>query len=98
MPPEQLALVMVILADTPRLPGAACRGLAPAFDAPGRDGDPTLPLAVCRHCPAVTACKAWLDQLEPSARPTGVVAGQVIESPHDPVWQRRRRRPGRRPA
>ncbi|UQE74696.1 hypothetical protein MYK68_18605 [Gordonia sp. PP30] len=43
----------------------------------------TRALAVCRICPALDACAAWLDGMVPSRRPIGaVMAGRVVTRPH----------------
>ena len=63
-----------LIANTPRLPGAACRGHAPLFDE-GHEEGPAL--ALCGHCRALQACRAWFYGLTPGQRPVGVVAGLV---------------------
>jgi len=76
----------------PELAGAACVGRARLFDPPA-EREPAADvafrhrqaLALCRVCPALDRCRAWLDSLPPSRRPSGVIAGQVTEP----------RRPGR---
>ena len=36
-------------------------------------------LALCRTCPALVACAAWLDGMAPSRRPAGaVMAGRIV--------------------
>lgn len=70
----------------PVLPGARCRGRSRLFD-PARKGERSEIVAqrhaqavgLCHRCPSLDACRAWLESLKPSRRPTGVVAGQVIE-------------------
>lgn len=70
----------------PVLPGAKCRGRPHLFDPP-RKGERSENVALrhaqaamlCRSCPSLTACRDWLDSLTPSRRPTGVVAGQIVE-------------------
>lgn len=71
---------------TPALPGARCRGRSHLFDA-GRKGERAESVAqrhaqavqLCSGCPSLDRCRTWVDSLKPSRRPTGVVAGQVIE-------------------
>ncbi|MEZ0363382.1 WhiB family transcriptional regulator [Mycobacterium sp. pUA109] len=70
-----MKLLAKILADTPKLDGAACVDNADVFDAD--DGDWELAVAICRSCPALTDCGDWADGLRASDRPAGVVAGQV---------------------
>ncbi len=35
-------------------------------------------IEICAGCPVLARCAAWVATLEPSERPRGVVAGQVI--------------------
>ena len=85
-----VAELMADLAAAPRFPGARCRDQWRLFDtaAAGR----SLPrvqvaqaqaraIALCRGCPALQACAAWVDGLEPWQRPRGVVAGRLNTSP-----------------
>jgi hypothetical protein len=57
----------------PELPGARCRGLAPAWDLPGVD--PAIPARICRRCPALLACTRWADAQPPGSL-HGVIAGR----------------------
>ncbi|GAB3216789.1 class I SAM-dependent methyltransferase [Mycolicibacterium hippocampi] len=67
-------------------PGALCVGDHDLFDPP-QDGEAAAAAAarhelaadICRACPEVTACRAWVDSLPPRRRPGGVVAGQTPE-------------------
>ena len=77
-------LLDALAAATPKLDGAACRNLWPAFDPPDPDEDPAdvdyrhrVALALCEDCPALTPCGAWIASLEPRQRPAGVVAGRI---------------------
>lgn len=83
-----LAGLLFSLSGVPSLPGAACRGLAPTFDDPdGNEPAPdvehrrTVALALCGQCSALTRCRQWLESLPANQRPSGVVAGTVVESP-----------------
>ncbi|HPY26393.1 MAG TPA: hypothetical protein PLK19_18990 [Mycobacterium sp.] len=61
-----MTIVGLLLAvGAPALPGARCRGRAHLFDEPEQ------------HCPALTACAAWLASLPARHRPAGVVAGRT---------------------
>jgi WhiB family redox-sensing transcriptional regulator len=86
VPPEWLALAQIIVANMPRLENAACAGRWGLFDHhrhkdPHRVTDEASALQLCAHCPALTACKAWVQGLPVWQRPTGVVAGQVVQPP-----------------
>jgi ribosomal protein L37AE/L43A len=73
-----------MLADTPKLTGARCKGRAPLFDCD--DDDPEIiqyAIWQCRACPALAACSAWVDSLPPSQRPLGVTAA-VMRRPKKP--------------
>lgn len=79
-----LAELLGAMRDTPRLSGARCVGLSELFDPPpigtelGAQAEHTAAaVAICTACPALMACRAWLDGLTPSARPAGVVAGRL---------------------
>ncbi len=74
---------MIAALRVPLLEGAACAGLAPAFDAPAPGSDPketlralNAALSVCSSCPALDPCRDWFTSLRPSERPEGVVAGR----------------------
>ncbi|SBS75599.1 conserved hypothetical protein [uncultured Mycobacterium sp.] len=77
------------IAAVPRLDGAACRGSVDHDIDHDCDGEPPeareerlhRAVAVCHGCPALTACRTWLDGLSARQRPTGVVAGRVVERP-----------------
>jgi hypothetical protein len=78
--------IALLVSDIPKLHGAACLGRSNEFDAqppktPDRDLAHLRAKRIClRQCPALDACRAWLDSLPPRRRPEGVVAGQFIES------------------
>lgn len=77
---------LFVALGVPALPGARCRGRSRLFD-PGRKGERAEVVAqrhrqaamLCGSCPSLAPCAAWLESLKPSRRPTGVVAGRVIE-------------------
>jgi WhiB family redox-sensing transcriptional regulator len=70
------ALVAEVVRSTPRLDGALCVTESPAlFDAESPD-DAAKAIAVCRACPARSACKAWLAESSTRWAPRGVVGGQ----------------------
>ena len=78
VPPEYLALAMVIVGDSPPLPGALCRGHPDTFDPHARmDRRRAEALTLCGRCPVLGECKAWVDRLPEWRRPVGVVGGQV---------------------
>lgn len=70
----------------PALPGAKCRGRHRLFD-PARKGERAEVVAqrhaqavqLCAGCPSLDRCRTWVDGLKPSRRPTGVVAGRIVE-------------------
>ncbi len=75
-----------LAAAAPHLPGASCRSHIELFDrATGdtRTADTrqarTAALNLCHGCPAIHACRAWLDTLPADHRPIGVVAGRVVD-------------------
>ena len=73
------ALLDGIAASTPELPGAACRGRGPLFDAE-TISDRIRAERICRdECPALGRCRRWFASLPPSRRPVGVVAGRYRE-------------------
>jgi len=89
---DMFAALLGAISAAPALPGAKCRGRPHLFDPPGdREHADTVTArhrqaaALCTRCPALDRCRAWLDSLPPSRRPSGVIAGQVTEP----------RRPGR---
>jgi len=78
------------LLGAPALPGARCRGRHHLFDAPSeleRESPATTStrhaqaLQLCQHCTALPSCAEWFDNLKPSKRPTGVVAGRIHPKP-----------------
>lgn len=78
------ALLATVLTGAPTLPEAACRGMAPMFDAelPGETVDEResrLGLAVrtCRSCPELGACTGLLAGL-PARHQVGVMAARVL--------------------
>lgn len=77
-------LLKVVLAGAPKLSSAACRTEPELFDpqAPTESRGAAerrheAAVRVCLFtCPDYDACLAWIDELEPSERPAGVIAGQ----------------------
>ncbi|BDB43319.1 MULTISPECIES: helix-turn-helix domain-containing protein [Mycobacterium] len=91
--PEMLAALAAAL---PPLPGARCLGQWELFDAtstPWRKRKPPAAVRQARHdaldacaqCPALMACRDWLDNLTPDQQPHGVVAGRIIRPPATPT-------------
>ncbi len=81
--PGAEALLATVLAGVPRLTDPACRGQAWLFDPadPAEDRAEAeyrhhRALALCRTCPALTACSTWISTLPATKRPAGVIAGQ----------------------
>ena len=70
-------LLIGALGGIPKLSGNLCRGEGELFD---DFEDPEVVeycLHRCQSCPALTDCQQWVNSRRPSARPHGVVAGQV---------------------
>jgi WhiB family redox-sensing transcriptional regulator len=79
-----VADVFASLRGMPRLPGALCRNHSDLFDPPEHGVDHTdtrerlsFAIRVCCCCPALSACRRWVDSIDPKDRPPGVVAGQT---------------------
>jgi hypothetical protein len=82
-------LLVAILRGTPRLQGALCRAYPDLFDAThpiergqslkGSADARAAAIRICQTCPALDPCGAWLDNLRPAHRPSGVVAGQISQ-------------------
>lgn len=73
------------LFTTPQLVGARCRGKWALFDPADGDDAPqvverlhTEAIALCHRCPALAACRSWIESLPAPKRPGGVVAGRLI--------------------
>jgi WhiB family redox-sensing transcriptional regulator len=88
----QLDTLLMTIAGAPALPGARCRGRHHLFDEQnGSESSETAAarhrqaLGLCQHCPALTACRAWLDTLPARKRPQGVVAGTIGGTDAPPV-------------
>lgn len=85
---EALADLLAALSrGIPALPGANCIGSATLFDIADVDEDRqdveyrfTAAITLCRSCPALAACSAWLEAVPTDDRPGGVVAGRVTRS------------------
>lgn len=71
-----VALMVSILRDRETLPGALCRGQAPAFDADQLDGEDqaahadrlTAARSACQRCPELLRCPAPLTGRSPTRR------------------------------
>jgi Transcription factor WhiB len=71
-PRDWVDLLTVIVAGTPRLPGASCARHDPEL---WEGDDPlfsSLAAAICRHCPVQRECLAWA-----SSQPTGLLRGVI---------------------
>lgn len=83
--PDAYADLFGMLASTPKLTGALCRGHAPLWDYDeADDDDPAIERFLvnrCRACPALAACSAWVESLPPSQIPLGVTAGLMRRPP-----------------
>ncbi|WP_205877540.1 WhiB family transcriptional regulator [Mycobacterium camsae] len=76
----------------PRLPGALCREQTQLFDEAVDDRQTHQAVALCRRCPALSRCAAWINGL-PAGAISGVVAGQVHRpEPDGPNAEGHRRR------
>src|SRR6185312_2391511 len=86
-----IAELLDALTHAPNLRGAACAGRPELFDV--RDGDDRAQ-AVCAACPALAACRSWVDSLPKPLRPSGVIAGRYVPAPRPrPDYIPRPRRP-----
>ena len=91
IPAGPLGLLSAILADTPRLAGAACRRHPDLFAATVVKGQGSRPAsltaareqarAICRKCPALGQCESWVRSTPEARRPAGIVAGQLATHP-----------------
>jgi hypothetical protein len=73
------------LRGIPRLPGALCAGQADLFDNVELPDDA---IQLCRRCPALAACSAWVESLDEHAL-SGVVAGRLFVWASHPTVRRR---------
>ena len=83
-PAAVIALARVVVMNTPRLPDAACKGLAPDMDNVHPGWRSSAALHVCAHCPELAACAAW----SAHACVSGVVGAKTVRLQH-----RQRRHP-----
>lgn len=81
---DTLQSLLEAVGAAPALPGARCRGRHHLFDPATAHEDPdtttqrhTQAIGLCRLCPALALCTEWFDNLKPSRRPPGVVAGRA---------------------
>ena len=76
-----LDALLAAIHAAPNLTGARCAGRSQLWDEQPRTAKGELnearAIRQCRGCPALRDCAAWLATLPPSARPFGVVAGEV---------------------
>lgn len=80
-----LAGLLEAIGAAPSLPGARCRGRSSEFDETDCPETIEYALNLCRSCPALTACTAWVASLPPRKRPPGVVAAQLnTQTPRRP--------------
>lgn len=80
--------LFISLAGSVSLPGARCRNRSHLFDAAEPHEEPETvaarhgqAISLCNFCPSLQKCGDWLDSLSPSRKPSGVVAGRVINIP-----------------
>lgn len=59
----------------PVLDDAACVGRWNLFDYSDDPAVIATALRVCARCPALNACRSWVDSLPPAHRPAGVTGG-----------------------
>lgn len=71
--------LLTLVADTPALPGALCRGRAPAWDLSDL---PSIcrAMTACDRCPALARCRDWANS-QPRSQLSGVIAGRLYEGP-----------------
>ena len=81
---EETLNILEAVGAAPCLPGAKCRGRHALYDPAVKGEDPdtvaarhALAVELCSYCPALDACRSWVDSLPPRQRPHGVVAGKV---------------------
>jgi hypothetical protein len=77
---DSYTLIAAVLKKSPSLPGAACTAQPGMFDG-DLDDDHTPAIEVCRTCPALRPCEAWVTSV-PKGFVTGVVAGSYRPAPH----------------
>lgn len=75
-PPWVDLTVAILRAAPPKLTAPRCVGKASLFDGDGPDGPRTRrAIELCRQCPALSTCRAWLRSVSPTYRPSGICAG-----------------------
>ncbi|UGU08153.1 hypothetical protein LTQ56_05625 [Mycobacterium intracellulare subsp. intracellulare] len=69
------------LAGVPLLEGARCKGRPERFDLDVRSDRESIDWATytCGACPALRKCRRWVDRLDTRQRPSGVVAGRLLD-------------------
>lgn len=78
-----IELLAKVLADTPALPGAACRQYVELYDR-AADGDRDAAqeaIEVCGRCPVLKQCAAWIARSQPRRPPPGVWAAHYQPPP-----------------
>jgi hypothetical protein len=75
-----------VLAQSPPLPGALCRGRPELFDATDDDSRAEA-VTLCWRCPELARCQAWVTGL-PDSAVSGVVAGELREWVSHPSLRR----------
>jgi hypothetical protein len=84
--PPWLPLLERVLAQSPPLPGALCRGRPELFDATDDDSRAEA-VTLCWRCPELARCQAWVTGL-PDSAVSGVVAGELREWVSHPSLRR----------
>jgi hypothetical protein len=84
--PGWVPLLETVLAQSPPLPGALCRGRPDIFDATDENRR-TEAIALCQHCPELDRCRAWAAAL-PHNGIHGVIAGEYREWVSHPSLRR----------
>lgn len=69
------------LVGVPLLEGARCKGRPERFDLDIRSDRESIDWATytCGACPALRKCRRWVDRLDTRQRPSGVVAGRLLD-------------------
>ena len=97
MTPEAAVALLTVAARSPDLAGAVCTdpGVRELFDAAVESTAVEVSedaLFACSRCPALGACRAWVEGLPAKQRPVGVIGGVVVGERGRMVGSRRARR------